>query len=116
MKAVLVKKYSVKGRMYGPGEVEVGEDVYAALTRQGAFNHPMAEYPAFIKAGYKSLDEVRAMDDSVLLKLEGVGPATLRKLRGTETEEDAPKFIGEDKPNAAEKPNQAAPKGTAKGA
>jgi hypothetical protein len=39
------------------------------------------------------------MDDSVLLKIDGVGPATIRKLRGEPEEEDKPapkpKFIGE---------------------
>lgn len=103
MKAVLLQKHSVKGRMYGPGAVEVDEATYATLERRGAFSHPMAEFPALILAGYKTLDEARAMDDSVLLKHEGVGAATIRKLRGVEEEEEKPKrkFIGD----AAQKPD-----------
>lgn len=96
---VLLQKQSFKGRIYGPGRVELDDEVHAALTRRGAFAHPMAEFPALILAGYTSLEEARAMDDAVLLKIDGVGPATIRKLRGVEEEEDKPakaaKFIGE---------------------
>jgi hypothetical protein len=97
--AVLLQKQSFKGVIYGPGKVELEDDVHAAFTRRGAFNHPMADYPALILAGYKTLEEARAMDDSVLLKIDGLGPATIRKLRGEPDEEPkpvkGPKFIGD---------------------
>lgn len=105
MKVVLAQRHSVKGYFYGPGEVELDDETHATLTRRGAFDHPLAEYPALILAGYTSLDEARAMDDSVLLKLDGIGPAAIRKLRG-ETDDEKPsakpRFIGE-KPDGAQK-------------
>lgn len=101
MKAVLAQRYSVKGRFYGPGEVDIDEATHAALARRGAFTHPLADFPQLILAGYKTIEEARLMDDSVLLKIDGVGPATIKKLRG-ETEESVPKFIGE-KSSGAEK-------------
>lgn len=106
MKVVLAQRWSVGGRFYGPGEVDVSESVHATLKRRGALDHPLAEYPALIKAGYKSLEEARYMSDEVLLRHEGVGPATIRKLRGaaeeeTQAEQPKPRFIGK-KSNATE--------------
>lgn len=98
MKAVLAQRHSVGGRFYGPGEVEVSDSVYATLKRRGALDHPLAEFPALIAAGYKTIEEARYMSDEVLLKIEGVGPATIRKLRGeeeTQAEPPKPRFIGE---------------------
>jgi hypothetical protein len=105
MKVVLAQRWSVGGRFYGPGEVEVSDSVHATLQRRGALDHPLAEYPALIKAGYKSLEEARYMSDEVLLRHEGVGPATIRKLRGEaepEAEQPKPRFIGEKKRAAEE--------------
>jgi hypothetical protein len=97
MKAVLAQKHAVGGVMYGPGEVEIDEATHATLLRRGAFDHPLTDYPQLIKAGYTSLADARAASDEALLKLEGFGPATLRKLRGEPDEAPAvkPKFIGE---------------------
>ena len=109
MKVVLAQRHSVGGHIYGPGEVEVEQRVYDTLKRRGALDHPMAEFPALIAAGYKSLEEARYMSDEVLLRHEGVGPATIRKLREVPTEETQveeqpkPKFIGEKSSRAAEK-------------
>lgn len=84
MKVVLAQKHSVKGVMYGPGEVDVSEEVHATLERRGAFLDPLAAFPALIAAGYTSLDDARAQSDETLLAIDGIGPAMLKKIRITQ--------------------------------
>lgn len=103
MKVVLAQRQVVGGKPYGPGEVEVSDSVHATLKRRGALDHPLADYPQLIAAGYKTLEEARYMSDEVLLKIDGIGPATIRKIRGEDMADEAPpapKFIGEKKSGA----------------
>lgn len=77
---------------YGPGVCEVPEGLARALGLQGlataepAATGLYANFPADVRgllsAAYPTLDALRAAPDADLLAIDGVGPATLRKLRG----------------------------------
>lgn len=81
MKVTLAQKHVVKGLVYGPGDVDVDEETHAVLDRRGAFLNPLVAFPPLIAAGYTALADAKAQDDDTLLKIPGVGPAMLNKIR-----------------------------------
>lgn len=93
------------GLRYGPGEVEVPNDVAAALAERGAIRTGVAQVAgaaertppppaqtlaeavgddvaeALTAAGLGTASALAGADDDAILAVKGVGEATLRKLR-----------------------------------
>lgn len=84
----LAEAWAWKGKIYGPGAVEVPDDLAQRLTELGVLGgqgaptepptDPLADFPQL--AGLTP-DQVRAMSDEELLAVDGVGKATLAKIR-----------------------------------
>ena len=78
------------GKIYGPGVVEIPDDLVARLTERGVLGgqatpadaptstDPLADFPQL--AGLTP-DQVRGMSDEDLMAVDGVGKATLAKIR-----------------------------------
>lgn len=79
-------EYTWQGIVYGPGVADVPDGLALALQPRGIYPvdeaapDPMAEFPQLVKAGYTS-DALRLASDDDLLAVEGVGKATLAKVR-----------------------------------
>lgn len=100
----LSQTYIHSGKFYGPGEADLPDEAYTDLkAREDALKgdqpdeapaestpstaaDPLAEFPELHAAGYTSAESVRAATDDELLALDGVGPATLKKIRAATRE------------------------------
>jgi ERCC4-type nuclease len=102
MQTYLTKTWIYQGKFYGPGTVEVPNDVAEALHARGAFAAPTVEtasdqqsdltptitppLPAELlqklaDGGFDSVEAIASATDAELLALKGIGRAALRDIR-----------------------------------
>lgn len=99
MEAYLYQTWIYAGKHYGPGKVDLPDEVYTALQGKQAFDAPpppelpsrsmLATTPVLAPdiaeklaaGGYESMDMVANATDSELLAVKGIGPAALREIR-----------------------------------
>lgn len=95
----LDRTWIYKGAFYGPGQVDLPDEVAQALEAKGAFLSPQAEQHAadespvvppipaadilqkLAEAGYTSPDAIARASDAELLAVKGIGPASLAQIR-----------------------------------
>lgn len=58
-----------------------GAPLAADHTPDEQTDDPLADFPALTAAGFSTVEDVRAASDEQLLAIDGVGAATLKKLR-----------------------------------
>lgn len=82
--------FVVNGEFYAPGEQDVTEEVAKTLTNAGALEGGALESVEGIgpelaeklrAGGVGSIEQLKATSDEDLLKVDGIGPATLKEIR-----------------------------------
>lgn len=83
-----------QGQFYGPGDgIEIPSESAQSLRERGIIEQatpakapqapadPFAKWPQLKEAGYDSIESVSAASDQALLDLDGIGDASLAKIR-----------------------------------